>query len=193
MCFFNRGNSRAESKDYEDAIQDYTAAITLNPNSPQYYFNRGNAYTDLYRFEIAIIDYDQVTGHLYSSAAYNKGNSHLALRHLPDAMTSYQLAIDNGENQKATIHNMRTLSLILQLLDGSNFHLNADPDPNSGNLRLEVVISANTSETGQELYNYSLSGRIGNMGNDGGQVLPGGFGFQGKPAVPIVVHWEPKE
>ena len=58
--YFNRGNSKAALPDNQDPLEDYTKAITLQPELAQGYYNRGNAYMDLYRFEEAIADYDQV-------------------------------------------------------------------------------------------------------------------------------------
>ena len=41
--YFNSGNAKAASGDWEGAIADYTRAIELKPSFPDAYYNRGNA------------------------------------------------------------------------------------------------------------------------------------------------------
>jgi tetratricopeptide (TPR) repeat protein len=43
----------------EAAVEDYSAAIKLDPANPLAWFNRGNAYTQLDQLELAIADYTQ--------------------------------------------------------------------------------------------------------------------------------------
>ena len=42
-----RGMARAALGDYDDAIDDYDAALVFNPGEPIYYNNRGNAFAHL--------------------------------------------------------------------------------------------------------------------------------------------------
>ena len=89
--YFQRGNFRLASNKYNEAIQDYNEAITLNPNYAKSYKNRGLAYFAKGEIDLAIADYnraielDPTNAHAYNNrgTAYSeKGEFHLALKDL---------------------------------------------------------------------------------------------------------------
>lgn len=54
-----RGNRKHQAEMYEEAIEDFSAAIELDPEEAWAYFFRGCAYEMLEMYEIAIKDYSQ--------------------------------------------------------------------------------------------------------------------------------------
>ena len=42
-AYFNSGNAKSDSGDYQGAIADYDKAIEINPQNAAYYYNRGYA------------------------------------------------------------------------------------------------------------------------------------------------------
>ena len=57
--YFQRGNAYFNQKQYELAIQEYTKAIQLNPNSDGAYNNRGSVYEKLKQYERAFQEYSK--------------------------------------------------------------------------------------------------------------------------------------
>ncbi|MEN3336056.1 MAG: hypothetical protein V7641_5421 [Blastocatellia bacterium] len=56
---FTKGLALQRQKKYSEAIENYTAAIHIDPNDPRPYFNRGAAKLDLSDYRGAIADYNQ--------------------------------------------------------------------------------------------------------------------------------------
>lgn len=57
--FIVSGNDKKNVGNIEASIEDYTAAIRINPNYAEAYYNRGNSYSDLNNYEAAVIDYSE--------------------------------------------------------------------------------------------------------------------------------------
>ena len=55
--YFDSGYDKAEAKDYNGAIADFTKAIEINPNYAIAYYNRGFLKNDLKDYNGAIADY----------------------------------------------------------------------------------------------------------------------------------------
>ena len=60
-AYNQRGIAYGELKNYQQAIEDFTQAINLNPDPdcPLYYIGRAHAYSDLENYEKAIEDYNK--------------------------------------------------------------------------------------------------------------------------------------
>lgn len=54
-----RGRAYYQDRRYDQAIDDFSEAIRLNPKNPESYFNRGDAYDEKGEFDRAIADYDE--------------------------------------------------------------------------------------------------------------------------------------
>jgi len=67
-AFTSRGNAYYDSRDYDQAIQDFTASIRLNPGDPDPYFDRGLAYMRKRDYDNAIQDFKQILRHEPNSA-----------------------------------------------------------------------------------------------------------------------------
>jgi tetratricopeptide (TPR) repeat protein len=66
--YFNRGYAHTKKGEHNEAIEDYTKSIELNPR-PAAYNNRGLAYKGLGQYEEAIQDFNQAID-LYSSLLF---------------------------------------------------------------------------------------------------------------------------
>ena len=101
----NRGNSKADAKDYYGAIADYTKAIELNPNAAYAYYNRGNAKDDLEDYYGAIADYTKaIELDPNNSDAYAKrGVSKESLGDLNGACADLKKAAELGDTDAAKL------------------------------------------------------------------------------------------
>jgi tetratricopeptide (TPR) repeat protein len=73
--YFNRGNALLEKGDYDQAIADYTQALSINPQATEAYYNRGTAWYFKGDYDRAIADYNQALRINPQNAAahYNRG------------------------------------------------------------------------------------------------------------------------
>lgn len=58
--FISLGGAKANRKDYQGALVDYTQAIRINPNNPDAYYQRGVANNQLKNYQAALEDFNQV-------------------------------------------------------------------------------------------------------------------------------------
>ena len=93
--FNNRGTVFEQRGQHELALRDFTRAIALVPDDPEYYSNRGSAYRKLGRHEEALADYGRAIEIRPELAlAYNnRGNVHRDLGHNEHAGEDYTEAI----------------------------------------------------------------------------------------------------
>ncbi len=104
--FFNRGNAKDESGDYQGAIADFTRAIEIDPQDAAAYYNRGNAKDELGDYQGAISDYNRVIkqypNHPKTHDAYNnRGLSKYKLGDQQGACTDYKKAVSLGNQGTA--------------------------------------------------------------------------------------------
>ena len=94
-AFFNRGFARSGNRQYSPAIQDYDAAIRLNPEYADAFSNRGLAYDEIGQTARAIQDYDAAIrlnpGHVI--ALNNRGNAYRRLGQTERAIQDFDAAI----------------------------------------------------------------------------------------------------
>ncbi|AGO11265.1 AaceriACR005Wp [[Ashbya] aceris (nom. inval.)] len=95
------GNRAMASKDYDTAIEKYTAAIEVLPTDAVYYANRAAAYSSLQQYEKAVEDAKKATE---VDPSYSKGFSRLgyakyALGKHEEALEAYKKVLDiEGDN-----------------------------------------------------------------------------------------------
>src|SRR5215510_15579567 len=72
---FERGVAALTGSAYDQAIADFTQAITLNPQRVEAYHNRGEAYRRQGDYDRALADYTQAitVNSTYAPAYYNRG------------------------------------------------------------------------------------------------------------------------
>jgi tetratricopeptide (TPR) repeat protein len=102
------GDEKYNRRKYEEAIEDYSAAIRIEPNNAVYFNNRGNSKRKLGRHEEAIEDYSEAIRINPSAAEYfnNRGRSKDELGRHEEAIEDYSAAIQINPN-KATYFNNR--------------------------------------------------------------------------------------
>jgi protein O-mannosyl-transferase len=59
LAYYNRGQAFMDINQVENAIRDYSAAITLNPFYQEAVYNRGIAYEKIGAYDLALRDYDK--------------------------------------------------------------------------------------------------------------------------------------
>ena len=93
---YNRGISHAELGEYQQAIDDYTLAITIDPGDSTLHYARGSAYAELGEYQQAIDDYTL-------AIAIDPGDStlHYARGFAYDELGEYQQAIDDYDQSIA--------------------------------------------------------------------------------------------
>ena len=93
--YFQRGNAYLDSGQFNEAIQDYSDAIDLDPSDPVLYNNRGIALRYMERFESAIEDYDRALSidPRYRDALTNRGIAYADMGDLELAIQDFDRAI----------------------------------------------------------------------------------------------------
>ncbi|MGY6529840.1 MAG: tetratricopeptide repeat protein [Cyanobacterium sp.] len=108
QIFYNRGNELRDSQDYEEAIEQYSRAIELNPNYVDAYYNRGLTYADLKDFDRAIADYTQAItiDPEYLNAYNNRGVLYANLGDYERAIADYQKVLESDPNYVLAHNNL---------------------------------------------------------------------------------------
>jgi tetratricopeptide (TPR) repeat protein len=77
-AYYNRGNAYADKRDYDQAIQDFTKAIELNPRNGVVYYNRGVAYGEKGQDDQAIQDFTKAIelNPRFAEAYYSRGSAY---------------------------------------------------------------------------------------------------------------------
>ena len=91
----NRGIAYGDLAQYEREIQDFDAAIRLNPEHANAYYNRGIAYGNLGQYERATLDYDEAIrlNPKHAVAYFNRGLSYIVLRQYGRALLDFDTVI----------------------------------------------------------------------------------------------------
>ena len=110
---YNAGVELQGQGRYDEAIDEYTKAISLDPEQVLAYNNRGLAYSDLGQLERAIEDYDEAIrlDPNYAAAYYNRGLAYGNLGQLERAIEDYDEAI-RLDPQFALAYNNRGVAYI---------------------------------------------------------------------------------
>lgn len=99
----NRANAYADVADYPRAITDYSEALRLRPNYPQFYANRGQTYADQGDYIRALRDHDEAIrlDPQYSAAYLNRAIVHTELNNLDRALADFNEAIRSNPDARA--------------------------------------------------------------------------------------------
>ena len=212
--YYNRGNLHTENKRYEDAIRDYTFAITHTAVSTAIdlgviYFNRGNAnffienYFDAiedYRYAISCID-----GINLRNSWYNLGNAEIKLGSYEKALESYDESIKVDVNYK-NAHSNRIvakaeLGYVDEALSGIEQLTQSQSSRTEDDVLSTLIINGQIIrgnlvrkklDGGAPYIELAVVGNVGNIGMFGGvrppgnvRYLPGGKGFPGSPGFSL--------
>lgn len=105
--FKNKGNAHMQNKEFEQAIEQYTAALKLSPSGPQshvYFSNRAAALVSLKKFEDAVADSERslaLKPH-YSKAHARLGLAHFLLGNYRQAVEAYTVALKYEPDNKSS-------------------------------------------------------------------------------------------
>ena len=185
MVYFNRGNAKSVSADYEGALEDYTAAIERDGAGQRHssvYFNRANTYADLNKFAEAIADYDKLIDPGSPHAHFNKGNALVIVGRFDEALQYYQEAALKGMERPQVDQNLYAVGRIIFRIHGHKYRPDFEASGATGLPTLSVTIFGDHSDP----ESFPLAGSTGNIGNFGGRGLSGGTGLSGKS--PFVVN-----
>lgn len=105
--YFNRGLTAAQDGNHEQAIEDFTKSIELNPNDSITLNNRGNIYLSIGELVKAIKDYDKAINlnPELSMGWMNRGSAYLYKKELNQAVQDYSKAIELDPNEDAAWKN----------------------------------------------------------------------------------------
>jgi len=106
-AYSNRGIAYAKLNKYEQAIEDFSKAIELNPDDAEAYYNRGLAYAKLNEHEQAIEDYGKAIklNPNYAEAYNNRGVAYAKLNEHEQAIKDYDETIKLNPNDAAAYNN----------------------------------------------------------------------------------------
>jgi len=92
---YDRGHRKWEAKQYEDAIEDCTEALRLNPRFAEAHNRRGTAYMGQADYPKSILDFDAAITLEpdYTAAYFNRGVAQAALGRYDGALTDYNTAL----------------------------------------------------------------------------------------------------
>ena len=89
----DRGNRKRKAEMYEEAIEDYSQAIKIDPEEAWAYFFRGSTYEILEMYEIAIKDYSQaIKIDPHETFFAGRGDLYLKIAKYEEAIKDYTIA-----------------------------------------------------------------------------------------------------
>ena len=115
--FYRRGNTKFSQQDYQEALADYTQALTLDPQHAPAYNNRGLARAAQGDQTGAIEDYTEALtlNPQYAPAYYNRGNIRSKRGDPQGALADYQEAAKLYQQQGKTSYYQDVLNQIRKL------------------------------------------------------------------------------
>lgn len=191
--YFNRANVKAELKDLSGALDDYEEASRISIQDGErefsYFTNKGNVNFLLNRYGDAIRDYEQAIEVGDPCARFSKGNMLVILGRFDEALQCYDGAIQEGDDRSGVVCNRNGVAAILNRIGGDGYVVSSPRyKDTTQRLIVEVSLRADADNRFTEFFNFH--GMQGNIGNTGGQHLPGGKGYHGRPGFVVVVKGE---
>jgi tetratricopeptide (TPR) repeat protein len=138
----NRGNLYQNLHQFELALDDYNAALKINPRFTEAHYNKGNCYKELNDFKKAIECYQEAikTNPKYYTAYTNMGLCYQQLQNFKDAITSFDKAIEINPNYYAPYNNRGFAKHVMMDLDGSiaDFKKSIELAPNVNDSKFNI-------------------------------------------------------
>lgn len=106
-AYFNRGISYFETRQYGDAIKDFTMVIELNPTEYSAFLYRGYSYLKSFSYKQAIADFTEcIKRDAASYQAYsNRGQSYQRMNNYRQAIIDYNNALALNPDDAVTLNN----------------------------------------------------------------------------------------
>lgn len=103
IAYNNRGTARDELGEHSAAIEDYDAALRIDPDYAAAHYNRGRAHDELGAYRAAIADYDAALRiePEFANAYQNRGVSHEKLDEPEMAQRDWARAIELAGEARA--------------------------------------------------------------------------------------------
>jgi tetratricopeptide (TPR) repeat protein len=113
IIYYDRGNGYRNKGLNDQAIADYTEAITLNPNYDNAYDNRGIVYRDKGLYDQAIADYMQAIALKpdKANAYYNRGGAYEEKGQRDQAIADYRMALKLAPNYQLPLDALKRLGV----------------------------------------------------------------------------------
>jgi tetratricopeptide (TPR) repeat protein len=105
---FNRGIEWTQAQKFDQAIEDYTAVIKLNPKHREAYNQRGYAYKRKGNSALALADYNEAIKLDPNRAVYyrNRGRTYQDMRDHAKALADFQEAFKRDPNEAGAMDGM---------------------------------------------------------------------------------------
>jgi tetratricopeptide (TPR) repeat protein len=112
---FEMGNSLYKKQDLQEAIQQYKAAIQLDPSSTSFYSNLGNAFREVGEFDESIKALQKALylNENYAKSWYNLAVTYQTMESYQEAVVSYDVAISLDSTYVNAYYNKGTRGLKL--------------------------------------------------------------------------------
>lgn len=117
LDYFARGIKKYESQQYQEAIADFSQAITINPSLIEALFFRGVAYETLQKHELAIADFSAAIkiNSEYAMAYLGRALSYVNINNILQAKSDFRQAaylFDQQDNREGHQIAMEALELL---------------------------------------------------------------------------------
>ncbi|MEI6683663.1 MAG: tetratricopeptide repeat protein [Bacteroidota bacterium] len=112
LCYLNRGNLLAKTKNFQGALADYANALEIYPGSKMILVNRAYAYTDMNDFANGITEYSKViqTDSLTDDLFLKRGFCYFNLNRFPEAMKDFKRCILLNPAHGLALYNCSVIS-----------------------------------------------------------------------------------
>lgn len=185
VLFANLANTRAAMGDHEGAVDDYNRALGLARGNGRsgILFNRGNSYFALRQFQDSLADFEACAG--YALAAFNAGNTCIALGQFGNAAEKFADTQDRSRVREHSTHNLGAVREVMSLIGSDQCEVELQPTPTlSASSSLRVVVRSDRLTNGPRF--FPIIGNTGNQGNIGWGAV-GGQGFEGSDGMVVEV------
>ncbi len=160
---FRRGLRAAKEGRLQEAVEEYTEAIRMNPGYASAYNNRGNLYRKLNKYQEALEDYNKALelDPDYALAYYNRGNLYRELNEHQKALEDYNKALELDPDYALAYYNRgllyHELNEYQKALEDYNKALERNPDdPDAYNNRGNLYSELNEYQKALEDFNKAL-------------------------------------
>ncbi|OKH52592.1 hypothetical protein NIES2101_14280 [Calothrix sp. HK-06] len=105
--FYVKGLNKYRQANYQGAIEDFNAAIKMNPKASKAFFDRGNVYYDMKNYKQAAADYSQAIqiNPEFTNALLARGNVYYQSGDMQAAISDYEKVISLDKNNADAYNN----------------------------------------------------------------------------------------
>jgi Flp pilus assembly protein TadD len=163
----NRGNAYVALGQYQQAVEDYNAAIRLDPNFAKAYVNRGVVLTRAHEYQKALHDFNTALDlDLKDSSVYfNRGNVFKALGFYNKAIEDYTSALALNRENVDAYNNRGTTYLRLKnferAIEDFTSVMTLDPENDKAHANRGIAYEQKGSYE-RAVKDYQVSARLGN-------------------------------